>query len=626
MSTIIESYSDEDLACPSDVENGYKKALIAKAGKSERMLSDPRTGEWSGGSFEYELIDEGSQFRRQLASFTDRYWKPQTVKMTSRANRRVKGPWYVVHHGPVVDVQPTRPKNLTVKLGDIISDLLITDQGELPFRRVKDGFLDQLLTIDEHLDRDSPEPQIYGSHRRIPDVDPASPNGFCLVPTYLGTMDLSGNPYHVWLVAGHACFDIPFWRVDDNPTADEGSEWLVPHHAGFLTQFGAPYVDFISSTYGVDRRYTLMFGKVTDLFAAVDDLTDPDACALGHKQLTVAVEGVEEIGDGSGTLITDRIQQYKHWLINYVANKGLESYQAGLWLTNPTWDLFGTTVAIIDEESFDACSALAALRLPSSDYEIPSGYIGAAIIGAGSGEVSSVRRWIAEWNRSCGLLQGITRHGQYKVVMLSPTQAIKDAAPLYTDINHILKDSFQEELRYPEQANLIPFRADKNYATGVWITNDTALWQPSIDQEGRTIPSEAIEYPFAPGITAANHLARLELLRSLSPPRRITIETPVTDKDAHSLAYRELGDYIRYAAYPAIANFEREIRLAQIIKIQVQVGQRTVLVDAIDCEDLIGVGGAASYDRPPAEVEAPSAGDEGGPNAPTDLYGFEDVP
>ncbi len=614
--TITDSYSDVFLACPSDVENGPKEALVATSGRSERMASDHRTGEWSGGSFQFELIDDG-RFRRQQASFTDRYWDTVTVKMTTRGNRAIKGPWYVVHHGPVVEAKPIRPKGFRITLGDIVSRLLITDDGagaDVPFRKIGDGFIDDsvgvMLTVDEHLDRDTPEPQVYGSHRRVPDIDPASPQGFCVLPIYLGTRDLSGNDYHVWMIAGHAVSDIPAWHVisPDGSTANftsEGSDWIVSHHAGHTAEFGAPYEDLRSATYGIDRRYTLFYGLVTDPFADVEDLTDPDACALGHKQLLVAVDGVEDVGDGSGVLITDRIQQYKHWLINYVANAGLNGYQSGNWLTNPTWDLFGSTVDVIDEDSFDACSAIAALRLPSNDYEPTAGYIGAAVIGQSAGDTKSVKSWIAEWNRSCGLQHCITRKGQYKVFMLSPTQAIKDAAPFYNDQNHIIRNSFEEDLRYPEQANVVPFQADFNPGTGVWVTRDTFTWPDSIEKEQRSIPSEVLNYRFAPGITQSYHLARIEGLRSLWAPKVFTIETNLLDKHNDSLAYREIGDYITYQSRFAIANSTGEIRLAQVQKLQVLTGERKVLAECLDCEDLIGAGGALSYDRPPQEAGEP---------------------
>lgn len=589
MATVVDSYSDVEMACPPDVENGHKRPFVKSAGIGSRTASHRRTGEWTGSTYETEFIDDG-RFRQQLVSGTDKYWRgAHVVKMTSRANRAVKGDWYTVFTGPMIDAQPTRPKGLRVTLGDLVSSVLLTDQGDLPFRVIGDGMLGELTSVSENLDKQTPEPTIYGQHRRVPDIDEASPYGFCVLPTYLGIMDVSATAYHVWLVAGHACADVPTIRVDTvDKIADEGSQWLVPHHLGHDTQFGAPYVDY-TDVFGRTRRYTLIFGLVTDLEAEETAMTDPDACALGRRQLTVAVDGVEPNGDGTGDVIVNRIEQYEHWLTNYVAHRGADGYHSGAWLTVPTWAAYGQDIAMIDELSFDACSAIAALRLP--EFGSPptvAGYIGAAVIGA-NGERASVRKWIADWNRSCDVQCCITRYGQYRVFMLSPTAAIKAAAVLYTDVNHILKDSFETSLMWPDQATRVPFVADKNPATAVWTTTDSAVNDAVSSLYGKEMTSETLEYPFAPGITMTNHLAQMELARSLDPPRLIRIHTPVgPDARGDSLAYREIGDYIRYQAYPAVATSATQIRLAQIQSLAVDVSAREVIAEAIDCDDLIG--------------------------------------
>ena len=260
--------------------------------------------------------------------------------MTTRANRAVLGRPYPVFVGPIVEARPTRPLAWEITLSDIVSQGLLSDQIQLPWRQIGDGFLDQLSTVAEGLDRTTPEPIIYGQHRRIVDVDPASPQGFAYTPTYLGIETLTAQEWHVWLVAGHACAALPDVLVDgESVIPDEGDEWLIPHYPGHDTLFGAPYQDRHSTTYGNQRRYTLIYGKVTDLEAEEATPTRPDAVALGRKVLTVFVDGIEPAGTGSGAVITDRFQRYKHFAINFVAYTGVASYQSGPWLPNPTWVL-----------------------------------------------------------------------------------------------------------------------------------------------------------------------------------------------------------------------------------------------------------------------------------------------
>lgn len=629
MSTVVDRwFSDLDDQAPGTYYGGFKEARIQTAGAGERRLSHPTTGEWTGSTFPMGVSDYDRFFREAMATPADRYFinDPQQVWMTSRQNRAELGTAYTVFVG-LMTLRPVSKLSVDVELNDIVSQTILSDQAQCPWRKIGDGFLDQLLSISESLDRETPEPRIYGSHRRIPDVNPASPNGFVVVPTYLGTMDVTGDAYHVWLIAGHACTDIPFLRVDDDATGDEGSDWLIPHHTNHDAAFGAPYCDFASATFGNMRRYTLLFGKVTDMFAEPDAMTDPDACASGHKQLTVAVEGVEDIGDGTGELMLDRLQQYKHWLINDVAHRGADCYQSGDWLENPEWDLFDGPVPIVDEDSFDAASAIGVLRLPAvtGSPADQAGYIGAAIIGAQAADRSSVRRWIAEWNRSCGVRFGITHLGQMRATMLHPTQAIKDAARLYTDVSEILRDSFGTDVQWPEQANRIPFKSDYEHATSVWKTTDTASADGSIAGYGRAIDGEVREYPFAPGITAAYHLARLESLVCAHPPRIVTFEDTIgPDALDDSLGYRDLGDYLRFRHFDAVSNSFSEIRLGQIVRHQVNAGARTVQVDVLDCDDLI------DFDGPPLstpEDGPPSDGSPGGGSPPMGaVYGpTEDI-
>jgi hypothetical protein len=236
---------------------------------------------------------------------------------------------------------------------------------------------------------------------------------------------------------------------------------------------------------------------------------------------------------------------------------------------------------MVDEESFDEGTAIGLTCLDD-------GYIGAAIIGARSGERSSVRRWISDWNRSCRARFGITRYGQMRIALLHPTEAIKAAAPLYTDATEILGGSFTTSVGWSDHANILPWRTDYEHVSGQWKTNDVYRDSVSIDGYEREIPSEIREYPFAPGITHGNHLAVLEGRVRAHPRRRITIDgtvgpDPVT---LDSLGYRELGDYIRYTHYAAVGE-PAEIRLAQVEKIQVNPGTRKVTVEAFDCEDLI---------------------------------------
>lgn len=579
---LTDLYSDIDMHCPASWYGGYKAARVMRFGDGERALSHAWTGDWEGSTFSLVVSDVDRRLRMQQASAIDRYWtEPLTIRMTTRENRAALGIPYTVFVGQIISMRPTRPLAFEVTLGDVVSQGLLSDDQQMPWRIIRDSFIAELDFVSEELDLDAPEPIIYGPHRRVPDDDPASPEGFQVTPIYLGIE----AGYHVWMVAGHACADLPevlVWTPDDagglgteNSVLSDG-DWLIPHTS-------APaYEDRVSATYGNDRRYTLIRGLLGN--------EDADKCALGERTLTAFVEGIEPVGDGTGAMITDRIQQYAHFLINYVVNRGATSYQSGAWLTNPTWSLFDGPVDIVETSSFDACSAIAIARLP------PDGYIGAAIIGARPSDRASVRRWISEWNRSCGVQFGVTHLGQVRVTMLHPTDAIKAAAPLYTDADHILLNSFEADVLWSDKVNRVPWRADYEHTSGQWKTSGLLSLEDGVTLYGGEIVGDTREYPFAPGETMASHLARLEALTRWHPPRLIRLEATVgPDANGDSLGYRDLGDYIRYRAYPAVSGAVGEIRLAQIVRHQVQAGRRRVLIEALDCDDLL------DYDAPVEE-------------------------
>jgi hypothetical protein len=580
---ITETYTDYPggMNCPSTWENGRKEDMVAHFGDMVRAASHPFTGDWQGATCPFEMIDRQHVLRAQHASEADRYWLEATVRMTTRANRAIEGVPFTVFTGPFVDGQPSERGRWAFTLGDVVSHGMLSDEAQQPWRQIKDGFLQQIVAISENLDRETPEPIIYGRHVRDAEEtsSPETDEGIRIVPTYVGIDLIEGIQYHVWLVAGHACKSVQLYldgvlRPEGADIPIIGPSWLIPGQPAWEARFGAPYRDYVSDTYpDQTRRYTLIYGNF--------GRETPEAVISGESEMTVAVEGIESEGDGSGELITDRFQQYEHFLINYVANQGSGSYMSGSWLSNPTWDLFDGSIEKVDEDSFDTASGIGLMRL--SD-----GYVGAAIIGAQPGDRASVKKWIADWNRSCGCRFGVNHRGQLHVWLLHPTDTIKAAAPLYTDAYEILEDRFRTEILWDQHATAISYNADFNHVTGAWVTTGVVEDEDASDNYGRTIPSEPREYPFAPGELQAEHLATLELRIRKHRPRYIRLEATVGHDPVtlDSLGYRDQGDYIRYVHFDAVQE-TREERLAQVIDPGVRIGARVISVVAMDCEDLI---------------------------------------
>ncbi len=595
-SIVRETYSDEDMHCPAEWQNGFKAGKVLQFGEAERVASDPVRGEWRGSTWTVRYSDTDCYFREQSIDATDRYAQDGQGLMTTRENRAVLGSPFTIFTGGFVSGRPVNGLEWEEVYGDAIALHKRANQTDLlPWRVLGDSFImnpDEFSVVAEGLDLMTPEPIIYGRHIRVPDVDAPSEQGFVFPPIYLGIETIDGVDKHVWMIAGHACAAITDLRVDLTEVFSD-PEWEIPGIGGF-----PKYEDRRSVTFGNLRRYSLLRAPVTDLLADEASLTNPDACALRVKQLAVAVEGIEPNGDGTGDVILDRLLAYLHYEQNFGQRKGQDSYQTGAWLPTPTWIVFDTTTPMLDEASYATCSAIALERFPVD------GYIVAAIIGARPGDRRPRAHWKAAWNRSCSTRSGPTNLGADRVFMLHPTEAIKAAAPLYTDATEILDGTFEPDVAWDQQQTRLTFVCDPRHDSGEWATTDTLTDPDAIRDYGeRDIPGETREYDSAPGITQATHLALLELARVKHPPRPVTLAAKVRpDVFGDSLGERQLGDYVRYKHVESIGTSRTQIRLMQIDRIRISPSGRYVIAQGFDVEDYIG------YDAP-AEVPEPSTND-----------------
>lgn len=589
-----DAYSDEEMACPAEWYGGYKEPWLIHAGDAERSLSDPMSGEPAPSTFRFTMWDGPAtddspqshpmtgvgRLRRQIAN-RELWADPIEFHWTTRANRAILGRAFTVFIGFITNAQPTNPRGFDITLQDLITAGVVQGDLDVPWRKVGDGFVHLLDHIADGLDLAQPEPMVYGRHTRTTLLEPSPAAAWPVIPIYLGIETVGGDQRHVWMVAGHACKSVTI-RVDGVDTS-EGSDWLVATQPAWIAEFGTPYVDKESATHGNLRRYSLVYGLVGE--------SDPDDCALGDKLLTALVEGVETIGNGLGTLITDYYQQYKHFTVNYVANRGHFSYggpaasdTSGAWLESPTWTLTGQTISVVDEPSFDEASAIAIERF-GAPLE------GAAAIGFEGRNSGPVPQIIAEWNRSGFCRSGETSQFRIGIVQLHPTLEAKAAAALYTDAYECIKGTFVTDIRWPEQRTAVEFQCDYDPETGNWMTKDLSVDSVASARYNKT-PVLKRQYAFMPGVTQCMHIATLERITLTHPPRLVLIEENVgpdtaTTVDPARMGYKQLGNYIRYLHFDAVAQTRSE-RLAQIVHRVDRGSKRTCAAIALDCEDLIG--------------------------------------
>lgn len=361
-----------------------------------------------------------------------------------------------------------------------------------------------------------PVPIIYG-HVTDTVVQDATAYGGALgvgqVPAlYVGTYVVGGVEYHKFLVAGHACKSIdalyehgiyvPFGSV----ASGAGAEWLIPGQSGWTAAFGAtPYEDINGN------RYTVIYGK--------RGMPGPDDAA-GFAQgvasaetvpLTLSVQGIEDVGDGSGTLIHDLLLQYLHCMVNWViggaplVDGSPATYRSGAWKFEPVFsDLYDAGRPMIDAASFYLAAQMAKLRLITEGHS--GQYQGDFILGGSTplqaGPLLSTRDVIALFNRCAGVESGFDRFARFFISMepVPGSMPMLTAAPipLLDADSDILEDSLTVEDRKELMFNYVPYLDTPDYfgrgSIGPWyVSGESAGGNDS--QYGARRPPETFEFP-----------------------------------------------------------------------------------------------------------------------------------
>ena len=351
-----------------------------------------------------------------------------------------------------------------------------------------------------------------------------APKPIGLVPTtYVGllTPAAGGNPQHAFLVAGHACAAIDEVYLGDAKVSDSnfGATWFVPGKTGYST-----YWPNTGTTQYYDingRRYTMIFVVGSDGAAA----------ASGEKPITVNVQGIEDVGDSSGTLLTSIADIYRHAITNWL----FQSYESGAWLSAPAWptDVDGTVTSQVDSGSFDDVADIHAARLSG-------GYPGAIVFGA-NGESITLRDAVARLNLSADCQAGFNRNSQFFVTAFDHRASVATGARAYTQLNDIVKDTFQLEPKTDEVENVVVVSYAKKYtdAANDWgvdrqeVRDEDAI--ADLQEERR---SPLVELHGIRSAAVAQDIAQRRLALYKEPPQWVYVTTNLKGLGS------ELGDTI----------------------------------------------------------------------------------
>lgn len=327
---------------------------VVSFGRFSRSLSDIQ-GQYQGASFEFTLSDYDQQFRRFATQTYQRHLTNTevVVKVITAADLKAGNTPIVVARGLLTKWNALPGMLIQCQCEDLLTSAW---RVTLPYRTVTSAFWTNNLGVVE--------PIVYGDVWYSVGGTKGDDSGGFQDLYYLGDVvvgindDITGigvNNYTfaVFLVAGHACKSIDNIYVDGvehNAYANvvsvigagvDADIIGVPGMGNWSKISATDYIDVVGTT-GETRRYTLIYACIDS--AGTNDYYKPDAICTdlkaGTKRLACDVQGIEDVGDGSGTLIDDGALALKHLCRNYVFPDAdhTSGYLTGNWASSvATW-------------------------------------------------------------------------------------------------------------------------------------------------------------------------------------------------------------------------------------------------------------------------------------------------
>ncbi len=332
------------------------------------------------------------------------------------------------------------------------------------------------------------------------------------------TANTGGDLFEAVVIASHAITEI-LDANDGNPSiwvgdtqvaaADIGvSVWApqIPGDASWAADIGSDLFTDIIGADSTTRRYTLILfdpGSAHGLNVAAGDVVHVDCL------------GLEDVGDGTGTALTDYFDLYRHVLINFM----LQDYQSGAWLSSPQF-LFSDGVTLLDRvdtTAFDTASTIAALS-------VTGGYLGSFTID----ERASVRDIVARFNFSGGCLLAQDDYGRLIVKVLD-TRRTNFLTGRYSTTEHrTLRDKvdilpgFTVDAKPDWQVNKLTYQYAKNNYTGEYERDaggggNTVYVEDTTSQDRDGVIKKTVEFPYVADDATADGVASyyLQLFKDL---------------------------------------------------------------------------------------------------------------
>lgn len=376
-----------------------------------------------------------------------------------------------------------------------------------------------------------------------------------------GLDELPEDHWHAYVVCGHAIGGIQSWFASNNHAdgpgpvrmepETEGVDFLIPGYAGYAARFANPYID-LTGPDGITERFTMIFGRGPR----------SDAHVNGEVPITLNVCGIEDVGDGSGDVITNLVSQVQHFLCYF----GLDNYRTGNWGAVPA---FTGGTPMLRTTSFDNCRTIVADR------------IGGAYFGAWyMGDQRTLRDWLAALQLGSDLRLGINRFGQIVADTLD-TEASEAGLTVF-DEDDIEESVFDVDPRIDAVFNVLEFDCALEAASGrpAWPTT-TLRDEESITQHGeRQADTLAV-------ITTQLHanaidIAGRRLMRGAQPIPLVRFNVDLQGLDL------SLGQLVSVTHYAGIGSAGWITRTLRVVRIITNPNTFLCTIEAEDVDELIG--------------------------------------
>lgn len=264
----------------------------------------------------------------------------------------------------------------------------------------------------------------------------------------------------------------------------------VPHLGDYSTVFGANYRDIGG------YRWTIVYATGQTAINAIN----------GSAKITLNGEGIESVGDCSGTLITSPAEQLYHFDRNFVQADLADS--ATLWLDAPVTLPGSGGVPAQDPESLEAATAALVARV-SGGYET-AGFVNP------NGEIQTADAVYAAFAFSGDFDYGTNRRGQ-TIVSVEPSSA--PAAADVIEVSEVLEisdRSFRSDVDQSGQCwNLIKAQYAKDFTGATssgWYRAAQLPDAASIANYGER-PTD-ITFPFLRASTTQQQATTLNVLQT----------------------------------------------------------------------------------------------------------------